>query len=75
MRRWRVSDRAPRRRAGPPGRGALAGWALLPLRAFLGATFVFAGVQKLANPTFLTGTAPTSIHAQILSAIRLSPLH
>ncbi len=70
-----MSDRAPRRRAGSPGRGALAGWALLPLRAFLGATFVFAGAQKLANPTFLTGTAPTSIHAQILSAIRLSPLH
>ncbi len=70
-----MSKRAPRALAGPPRRGALAGWALLPLRAFLGATFLFAGAQKLADPTFLSGTAPTSIHAQILSAIRLSPLH
>jgi thiosulfate dehydrogenase [quinone] large subunit len=28
----------------------LLGRALLPLRAFLGFTFCFAGLQKLANP-------------------------
>jgi hypothetical protein len=35
--------------AGPARRIALA---LLPLRAFLGFTFCFAGLQKLANPDF-----------------------
>jgi thiosulfate dehydrogenase (quinone) large subunit len=30
-------------------------WALLPLRLFLGATFTFAGLQKLADPSFLDG--------------------
>jgi len=28
------------------------GWVLLPLRAFLGFTFCYAGLQKLANPDF-----------------------
>jgi hypothetical protein len=27
------------------------GWLILPLRAFLGVTFVYASLQKLANPT------------------------
>jgi thiosulfate dehydrogenase [quinone] large subunit len=30
----------------------LVWWALVPLRAFLGFTFCFAGLQKLANPGF-----------------------
>ena len=51
------------------------GWPLLPLRLFLGVTFVFAGLQKLANPAFLTGSGPVSIHAQLAGAARTSPVH
>ena len=39
--------------------------ALLPLRAFLGGTFVYAGAQKLSDPGFLTPGAPTYIGAQL----------
>jgi thiosulfate dehydrogenase [quinone] large subunit len=57
--------------SGPMG----SGWPLLPLRLFLGVTFVYAGLQKLANPAFLNGTGPTSIHAQLAGAARTSPIH
>ena len=61
---------------GAPVRGwALAGWALLPLRAFLGATFLYAGLQKLANPNFFRWSSPVSIHAQLAAAARVSPIH
>ncbi|MEA2311829.1 MAG: thiosulfate dehydrogenase (quinone) large subunit [Solirubrobacteraceae bacterium] len=39
--------------------------ALLPLRIFLGATFVYAGIQKLSDPGFLTAGAPTYIGTQL----------
>jgi thiosulfate dehydrogenase [quinone] large subunit len=51
------------------------GWPLLPLRLFLGVTFTYAGLQKLANPAFLTGSGPISIHAQLAGAMRTSPIH
>ena len=50
------------------------GWLLLPLRLFLGVTFVFAGLQKLADRHFFTASAPTSIQAQIRAFSRQSPL-
>ena len=53
----------------------MAGWALLPLRAFLGITFVFAGLQKLANPGFFNASNPASIQAQLAAAQRISPVH
>lgn len=53
----------------------MAGWALLPLRAFLGITFVFAGLQKLANPAFFNAANPASIQAQLTAAQRISPIH
>jgi thiosulfate dehydrogenase [quinone] large subunit len=53
----------------------LAGWALLPLRAFLGITFCVAGLQKLANPNFFTRADPAGIYAQMVAADRISPLH
>jgi thiosulfate dehydrogenase [quinone] large subunit len=53
----------------------MAGWALLPLRLFLGGTFTFAGLQKLANPGFFDASNPTSIQAQLKSAARGSPIH
>lgn len=49
--------------------------ALLPLRAFLGFTFCFAGLQKLANPGFFDAGNPASIQAQLAGAVRLSPIH
>jgi thiosulfate dehydrogenase (quinone) large subunit len=39
--------------------------ALLPLRLFLGVTFVYAGIQKLSDPGFLHAGAPTYIGAQL----------
>jgi thiosulfate dehydrogenase (quinone) large subunit len=51
------------------------GQALLPLRAFLGFTFCFAGLQKLANPGFFQASNPGSIQAQLAGAVRRSPVH
>ena len=50
-------------------------WALLPLRAFLGFTFCFAGLQKLANPGFFDAANPVSIQSQLAGAARRSPIH
>ena len=61
--------------APPPRSWALSGWALLPLRAFLGFTFCFAGLQKLANPNFFNANSPSSIQAQLIASIRISPVH
>lgn len=51
------------------------GYALLPLRLFLGFTFIFAGLQKLSNPNFFNPKSPISIQAQIAAYQRFSPLH
>ena len=58
---------------GPDGSIA-PGWYLLPLRLFLGVTFLFAGLQKLANPGFFRNSAPGSIHAQMVGASHTSPI-
>ena len=47
---------------------------LLPLRAFLGFTFCFAGLHKLANPQFFDAADPASIQAQLAGAARRSPV-
>lgn len=60
--------------SGAPRRWALAEFALLPLRAFLGFTFTFAGLQKLANPGFLDANNPASIQAQIIGSSTRSPI-
>ena len=49
-------------------------YALLPLRAFLGFTFTFAGLQKLANPAYLDASSPTSVQSTILSLQHQSPI-
>ena len=51
------------------------GWVLMPLRLFLGFTFLYAGLQKLANPNFLNSASPISIHAQLVGASHASPIH
>lgn len=50
------------------------GWYLLPLRLFLGVTFLFAGLQKLSNPDFFRSSSQISIHTQILGASHTSPI-
>jgi thiosulfate dehydrogenase [quinone] large subunit len=51
------------------------GGSLLVLRAFLGVTFVFAGLQKLTNRYFFDGAAPGSFQQQLRGSILTSPLH
>jgi thiosulfate dehydrogenase [quinone] large subunit len=46
----------------------ILGRALLPLHAFLGFTFCFADLQKLANPRFFDAADPASIQAQLAGA-------
>ncbi|MBA0054273.1 DoxX family protein [Streptomyces sp. AJS327] len=50
-------------------RAAAARHALLPLRLFLGVTFVYAGLDKLTDSAFLTGDGPGSL-AQTLESVR-----
>jgi thiosulfate dehydrogenase (quinone) large subunit len=50
------------------------GWVLLPLRAFLGVTFIYAGWIKLTDPTFLDPTNLNSVHAQMVRAAATSPI-
>lgn len=50
------------------------GWLLLPLRAFLGITFTYAGLQKLANPDYLNPASPTSVAAQMRTLQHSSPI-
>ena len=46
-------------RAGPGGLGAA--FALLPLRVFLGVTFIYAGLDKLMDSAFMAASGPGSI--------------
>ena len=50
------------------------GVVLLPVRLFLGLTFTFAGLQKLADPHFFEASRPTSIQGQILLFKQTSPI-
>ena len=67
-----------------PGAGRPAGsrWAgrtvpavgLLPLRVFLGATYLYAGIDKFANPHFLAVGDPMNVAAQMAGYANSSPL-
>jgi len=79
--RDRIPPRAPPRVPGSyaapstPWRSApVLAIALLPLRAFPGFTFLYAGLDKLLDPTFLDAASATSIHGQMLAFARFSPL-
>jgi thiosulfate dehydrogenase (quinone) large subunit len=50
------------------------GWLLVPLRGFLGVTFTVAGLQKLANPTYLDAHNPTSVVGQMRLLRHSSPI-
>ncbi len=47
---------------------------LLPLRAFLGVTFVYAGLMKLADPAYLDPAKPQSVAAQMHVLAGTSPI-
>ncbi len=68
----RLGGWGPVRREGAPGggrprppRSLPPGLALLPVRLFLGVTFIYAGIQKLSDPGFLHPGAPTYIGTQL----------
>jgi thiosulfate dehydrogenase [quinone] large subunit len=63
------------RQAPTPSDAQVLGRVLLPLRAFLGFTFCFAGLQKLANPRFFDASDPASIQVQLAGAAHRSPIH
>ncbi len=48
--------------------------ALLPARLFFGATFVYAGMDKLLDPAFFDAANPASISSQLAEFARVSPL-
>jgi len=50
-------------------------WALLPLRLFLGITFVYAGIQKITDPQFFQVSASGFIGRQIARFAIGSPIH
>lgn len=51
-----------------------SGMLTLPLRLFVGGTFLYAGLYKLLDPTFFDPSSPTSMVAQLQGFARLSPL-
>jgi thiosulfate dehydrogenase [quinone] large subunit len=57
-----------------PTRPGVAGIALVPLRIFLGVTFLYAGLDKLIDPAFLSGSGPGSVGAQMAAFAHTSPL-
>lgn len=50
------------------------GWLILPLRGFLGITFVYAALQKLANPAYLNPNNPSSVVGQMRLLRHVSPI-
>jgi len=58
----------------PPDRQVSLHRALLPLRLFVGGTFLFAGIDKLLDPAFLQVAGPGSIGEQLATYSRISPL-
>ena len=57
-----------------PSRDPWLGPRILPLRMFLGVTFIYAGLVKLLDPSFFDPTAPTSLAVQLQGFARDSPL-
>ncbi|MEV5506387.1 DoxX family protein [Streptomyces orinoci] len=55
--------------SGPGRRADLSAYALLPLRAFLGVTFVYAGLDKLTDSAFLAAGGPGSI-GELMHGVR-----
>lgn len=50
-------------------------WVLLPMRLFLGITFIYAGLQKLTDPQYFNPAARGYIGKQMIAFATGSPLH
>lgn len=50
------------------------GWVLLPLRAFLGVTFTYAGLSKILDRHYLDAASDQGVHAQMVHAAATSPI-
>jgi thiosulfate dehydrogenase [quinone] large subunit len=69
-----VAAAPARNRAGPRGAALVPAWILVPLRLFLGFTFLYAGVQKLTDPQFFRPAARGYIGHQIQAFAHGSPI-
>ncbi len=69
-----MATRRPTRSESRATSGTVATAALVPLRIFLGGTFLYAGLVKVLDPTFLASTGPGSIGDQLHAFARSSPL-
>lgn len=56
------------------GWSTIPAWAILPLRGFLGITFVYAGLQKITDPQFFNDASHSSIKYQLEIFSHSSPL-
>src|SRR6266699_901717 len=54
---------------------SILGWAVLPLRLFIGITFIYAGIQKLTDPQYFHPSAARYIGNQIAAFASGSPMH
>jgi len=50
------------------------GWAILPLRLFLGVTLIYAGLQKFFDPNYLSSTSPNGVQSQMAASAVASPI-
>jgi thiosulfate dehydrogenase [quinone] large subunit len=57
-----------------PARFQQVGWALLPLRAFLAAVFLWAGIDKIVDRRFLDDHSPSGIRATLVAVRPASPI-
>ncbi len=67
---------SPLRAPVPPGPELvrLVGWVFLPLRAFLAIVFLYAGIDKIADASFLDDKSLTGIHANVVAIKSSSPI-
>jgi thiosulfate dehydrogenase [quinone] large subunit len=74
----RMTDAGPARgsrpAADPTGWARQVGWVLLPVRAFLGFTFLYAGISKIGDRSFLDDDAATSLHSTVVAVRGSSPI-
>ncbi len=56
-------------------RNTTSPWVILPLRLFLGITFVYAGIQKFTDPQFFRPGTPGYIGRQLVAYATGTPLH
>ncbi|GAA2241519.1 membrane protein [Streptomyces ruber] len=65
----RTSTQTPYLRDRRDWQGTITRYALLPLRIFLGVTFIYAGLDKLTDDAFMSGTGAGSI-GETMRAVR-----